>query len=672
MEAYLIMGRLFVKELSDTFFIRQMTDAYGNEHTSEYHEVEKKHTQEGAFVQYAVFDAGQEILLKDGEYWIVTEQTKHPVLSVVSYRVSNPGKKTPDGRMLPFCDDVYPVILHEAENPSVRITIHGTKESLDPNNWPKILRDGNEEPSFQTEERIAVTYPKEWNTKEPSVYTEFPQTEPAKDVSLDHMDVMEIFCDNELVTRMYWDQISKIWFEKLDAEDYPMVPIKGGSWQMGDYRGKLYNYSFGAHNVNMKKNWLKIWDPKYMGTQDGPSAAGVTGLRDEDSAAKEKDSDFWCFNEDAVTLHEVEVSDFQIGKYHVTMEQFYSFVNTLQVENPRRLFYVINGETYVLNDIAAFSVYPKITCARDCGWGLGQRPATDISYYEMIEYCNWLSRKEGLTPCYRIEPLYQGECREGMTEVNLHVFVEYSCMQKSHAKNEPCQLAYVTCDFEADGYRLPTEAEFEYVIRGGEMMSQIREGKGALYAGIHDNRTDHVTDYAWMRKNVDNPQKNGMNEGDFDLNNMGGNGYTSPVGNKLPSQLGLYDISGNAWDVMNDWFNRTYFEDCKKEGKVTNPTGPSYTKEQMSDMKHINADRFVKDQFAYTYEKAEDGTYTRTGAVSIDAGGKAHHVLRGGTFTNPYPFISAIHRHGAGSYIENALNYTNARLSFRLVRRSKS
>lgn len=671
MEAYLIMGRLYGAELPDKFSIRQTLDACGTEKTSEYHEVLKKNIQKGKFVRYAVLDEGQEILLADGSYCIVANDMEHKVLSVVSYRVSNQEKKTPDGRLLPFCDDVYPVILHAEDNPSVRIQIHGTKESLNPECWPKILRDGNEEKAAGSGEVQAVTYPKEWNIKEPEVYTEFPKGEPAKDVSLDHMDVLELYCDEMLTDSLYWDQISKIWFEKIEADAYPMVAIKGGSWQMGDYRGKLYNYSFGAHNVNMKKNWLKVLDPVYMGEEDGMAAVGVTGLKNEDSAAKEKDSDFWCFNEDAVTMHEVGVTDFQMGKYHVTMEQFYTFVKTLQAETPRRLFYEMNGERYVLNDIAAFSLYPKMTCARDCGWGLGQRPATDISYYEIVEYCNWLSRKEGLTPCYGIEPLYKGECQEGMTEANLHVFVENSCMQKAHIKNEPCQLAWISCDFDADGYRLPTEAEFEYVIRGGELMSQIRDGKGALYAGIVDQRTDHVGDYAWMRKNVDNPQKNGMNEGDFDWNNMGGNGYTAPVGTKLPSQLGLHDLSGNAWDIMNDWFNRTYFEDCKKEGKVVNPPGPSYTKEQMSDMKHLNVDRFMKDWYAYTYEQAEDGTYTRTGAISIDAGGKGHHVLRGGTFTNPYPFISAIHRHGAGSYLENALNYTNARLSFRLVRRNK-
>lgn len=92
------------------------------------------------------------------------------------------------------------------------------------------------------------------------------------------------------------------------------------------------------------------------------------------------------------------------------------------------------------------------------------------------------------------------------------------------------------------GGRLPTEAEFEYVLRGGGK----RENQNGIYADL-DGSGDNIGDYAWFSENSGN--------------------QLHPVGQKLPNELGLYDINGNAWEWTNDWRGQYSTED------QINPTG---------------------------------------------------------------------------------------------------
>ena len=120
---------------------------------------------------------------------------------------------------------------------------------------------------------------------------------------------------------------------------------------------------------------------------------------------------------------------------------------------------------------------------------------------EAVAFCNARSQADGLKPCY--------------------------------------DAATGKCDFSANGYRLPTEAEWEYACRGGTT--------GTYYFG--DDPRGLAT-HAWFKDNADRT--------------------THPVGQWPANPFGLLDMSGNVWQWCNDWYQVDYYASSPAD----NPRGP--------------------------------------------------------------------------------------------------
>ena len=138
-------------------------------------------------------------------------------------------------------------------------------------------------------------------------------------------------------------------------------------------------------------------------------------------------------------------------------------------------------------------------------YGVGENyPVYSVSWYDALVYCNKRSIAEGLAPCYRINEATDPD--------------EWG----SVPADDNAVWNSASCDFTANGYRLPTEVEWEYAARGG--LSGCAKENPNKYAGCND--ITNLEYYAWYPANS--------------------NQTTHEVKAKRPNELNLYDMTGNV------------------------------------------------------------------------------------------------------------------------------
>jgi len=196
--------------------------------------------------------------------------------------------------------------------------------------------------------------------------------------------------------------------------------------------------------------------------------------------------------------HTVSVSDFSLGKYQVTYEEWKEVYD----------WAILNG--YIFSNIG------RAGSNGISGGGTVLEPVTMINWRDMIVWCNSASEYKGLLPVYSYNGLIIKDARD--------------------SNDTACDNA--ECNWSLSGYRLPTEAEWEFTARGGN--SDTNAGR---YSG-----SDIINNVAWYSSNC----------GD----------ETHPVGEKQANELGFFDMTGNVNEYCWDWYGA--YSDITQ----TNPVGP--------------------------------------------------------------------------------------------------
>jgi formylglycine-generating enzyme required for sulfatase activity len=200
--------------------------------------------------------------------------------------------------------------------------------------------------------------------------------------------------------------------------------------------------------------------------------------------------------------HKVSVSSFYIGEAEVTVSEYRKFtVETgkampeppdkewLDTHAPTKMLYASTGKTW---------------------WGWNDNyPMHNINWYDAVGYCNWLSGKNNLDKCYT-------KNADGGWDL----------------------------DQTKNGYRLPTEAEWEFAAAGGTKSQKFK------YSGSND-----INAVCWYDETT----------------RLAG---PKDIKTKKPNELGIYDMSGNVWEWCSDYYKSSFYSDSPESNPFNSTPSP--------------------------------------------------------------------------------------------------